>query len=83
MAKICNNSNNAQWITLYIKNNYTKLHCHMYILVFVKKGGKKSNALPGFEPGTSNLRESWKKKECITGTRTPETSDLGRQCSNH
>ena len=34
MAKICNNSNNAQWITLYIKN-YTKLHCH--ILVFVLK----------------------------------------------
>ena len=28
------NSNNAQWITLYIKN-YTKLHCH--ILVFVLK----------------------------------------------
>ena len=37
--------NNAQSITFYIKNNYTKLNCHINILVCLKilekKGEKK------------------------------------------
>ena len=42
-----------------------------------KKGGKKSNALPGFKPGTTGLTRKKKEKKSTTGTRTPGTSDLG------
>ena len=50
-----------------------------------KKGGKKSNALPGFKPGTTDLEKVGKKKErkrkrnalLGLGTQTPGSLTWG------
>ena len=73
MDKICN-SNNAQWITLYIKN-YTKLHFHILVFVFKshsqiikiiiseKKVEKKKECIAGIQTRDFWLARSWKKKK--------------------